>query len=141
MRRYLEGRLAPYKLPSRVVMLDVAEESLAEATRDTEAAEAAPDVPPPLALPCDLRDADAVATSVAHALEHWGGIDVLVNNAGLLMGGPFQEGDAARMRDVIEVNLYAPIHLTRLVLPHMIERGSGHLVNVISSSAPLSPNG
>jgi short-subunit dehydrogenase len=82
-----------------------------------------------------------VATSVALALEHWSGIDVLVNNAGLLMGGPFHEGDTARMRELIEVNLYAPLQLTRLVLPHMIERGSGHLVNVISSSAPLGVPG
>lgn len=126
---------------ARVAMLDVAEGSLSEAARDPDAAEAAIDVPRPLTLPCDLRDADAVAASVTRALEHWGGIDVLVNNAGLLMGGPFQEGDSARMRDVVEVNLYAPILLTRLVLPHMIDRGSGHVVNVISSSAPLGVPG
>jgi NAD(P)-dependent dehydrogenase (short-subunit alcohol dehydrogenase family) len=126
---------------ARVVMLDVTEGPLREAARDANAVQAAPDVPPPLVLPCDLRNAGAVAAGATRALEHWNGIDVLVNNAGLLMGGPFHEGDPARMRDVVEVNLYAPIHLTRLLLPHMIERGTGHIVNVISSSALLGVPG
>ena len=92
---------------------------------------------PPLALPCDLRDHEARADAVARADTARGGLDVLVNNAGLLMGGPFHEGDPARMHDVIEVNLCAALHLTRLVLPAMIARASGHVVNVISSGAIL----
>jgi short-subunit dehydrogenase len=72
------------------------------------------------------------AALVAAATEALGPIDVLVNNAGLETEGAFLETEWGLIRETIEVNLLAPIELTRLVLPHMLARGAGHIVNVAS---------
>ncbi len=56
-------------------------------------------------------------------------IDVLVNNAGVFAGGLLDRTDPTKAHEVLQVNLAAPIHLTRLLLPGMLERGSGKIVN------------
>lgn len=61
-----------------------------------------------------------------------GGIAVLVNNAGLEAAAAFDHIDAQTIDDMIAVNLTAPMQLTRLVLPHMLRRGEGHIVNIAS---------
>jgi NAD(P)-dependent dehydrogenase (short-subunit alcohol dehydrogenase family) len=123
---------------ARVSMLDVAQEALAEAVNGIGAGG---DSAPPIALPCDLMDRAAIGEAVDQVIEQRGSIDVLVNNAGRLVGGPFHECDPERIHDVIEVNFSAAVHLTRLVLPHMIERDRGHVISTISSSAPLGTPG
>lgn len=128
-----------HRAGARVAMLDVEEELLADAVG--EITDSGADAPEVLPIVCDLKDRRTSCEAVEQVLETWGEIDVLINNAGLVMGGPFHEGDPARMHDVIEVNLYASLHLTRLVLPHMIERGSGHILNMVSSSADLGVPG
>lgn len=55
-------------------------------------------------------------------------IDVLVNNAGVFVGGLFEGQDVERIYELLQVNLAGPIHLTRLLLPKMLERGSGKIV-------------
>ncbi|HVF84798.1 MAG TPA: SDR family oxidoreductase [Abditibacteriaceae bacterium] len=62
-------------------------------------------------------------------------IDVLVNNAGLGAYGHFAEADVDRMLSVMQVNMAALTHLTRLFLPQMIERGRGRVLNVASTAA------
>jgi len=62
-------------------------------------------------------------------------VDVLVNNAGQVAAlGPLHDLDAAAIDSMIDVNLRAPLHLMRLVLPGMIRRGRGHIVNIGSTS-------
>jgi short-subunit dehydrogenase len=61
-------------------------------------------------------------------------IDVLVNNAGFGALGPFDQLDAARQVEMVEVNVAALTHLTRLVLPGMIERKKGGVINVGSTA-------
>ena len=61
-----------------------------------------------------------------------GPVDVLVNNAGVMPAGRFLEEDTSTTRTVLEVNLTGPINGMRLVLPDMIARGRGHVVNVAS---------
>jgi short-subunit dehydrogenase len=78
------------------------------------------------ALVCDLLDRDAVAEAVTVA----GRVDVLVNNAGVGWFGPFPELEAATLEQLVRVNLVAPVLLTRAVLPGMLERGCGHVVNI-----------
>ena len=55
-------------------------------------------------------------------------VDILVNNAGVFVGGLFESQDVERIYELLQVNLVGPIHLTRLLLPQMLERGSGKIV-------------
>lgn len=85
-----------------------------------------------LAVSLDLRDAAAVSEAVAQALGRFGRIDVLVNNAGHGIAGAVEEVADAEIAHVFETNIYGLLRLTRAVLPHMRERGSGRIVNLSS---------
>jgi NAD(P)-dependent dehydrogenase (short-subunit alcohol dehydrogenase family) len=86
-----------------------------------------------LALPADLADPSARESVVAAALAHHERVDVLVNNAGISDGPQRAETeDPADFARAVELNLNAGFHLSRLVAPGMIERGSGSIVNVTS---------
>jgi NADP-dependent 3-hydroxy acid dehydrogenase YdfG len=79
----------------------------------------------------DVRDTDRIAAAVAD-LE----IDVLVNNAGMISAVKPLAGQSAEDIDrVLDVNLRAPLHIMRLVLPGMVARGRGHVINVTSTAA------
>ena len=85
---------------------------------------------PAATLPADLTSPGSHAALVERALESLGGIDALINNAGRSHFGAFVDQDEAAMRELIETNLTAPLLLTRAVLPHLIRRGTGCIVNV-----------
>jgi short-subunit dehydrogenase len=81
-------------------------------------------------LGCDLSRPGAGSRLAAEALSRWGRVDVLVNCAGVGLYGRVDEGAAGDSELVLAVNVIAPIELTRSLLPGMVERGSGHVVNV-----------
>jgi short-subunit dehydrogenase len=83
------------------------------------------------AYPTDLADRDARDGLIAR-IERDGPIDVLVNNAGLLDTVGFATMDPASIDALIDVNLHAPLQLTRAALPAMLARGSGRIVDVSS---------
>lgn len=85
-----------------------------------------------VAVPMDVTDPDAVRDGVAAAVGRWGRIDVLVNNAGRGLLGAVEEPTDAQIRALLEVNVFGLIAVTRAVLPHMRERGSGHVVQLSS---------
>ena len=86
-----------------------------------------------LAVPCDLADPDAPETLVGAALERFGRVDVVVNNAGMSIVGPALEDDLDAFRRVVEVNLVAPFAIAQLAARSMIESGhGGTIVNVAS---------
>jgi NAD(P)-dependent dehydrogenase (short-subunit alcohol dehydrogenase family) len=87
-----------------------------------------------LALAADLAAADgpAALAEAATRAAGPGGIDVLVNNAGIGWAGPIEEMTAEQAAGLIAVDLTAPIQLTRLLVPGMTERGRGHVVFVSS---------
>lgn len=85
-----------------------------------------------LVAPADVSRNEDLQRVVASTLRNFGRIDVLVNNAGVAMGGPLQEQDADAIRRMIAINIYGPIRMTQLVLPTMLKQGSGHIVNVSS---------
>lgn len=81
----------------------------------------------------ELADDTAVQVALQNTLAHWGKVDILVNNAGITGGNaPTWELEPAVWRQVMEVNLIAPFLLCRAVVPHMLERHYGRIVNVAS---------
>jgi NAD(P)-dependent dehydrogenase (short-subunit alcohol dehydrogenase family) len=89
-------------------------------------------------LPGDAADTSRIAEIVAGALTVFGGIDILVNNAGYACFKPFSELTLAEWQTTLDVNMTAPFCYIQQVLPSMIERKSGRIIN-ISSVAGLKP--
>lgn len=87
-----------------------------------------------LALPGDVsREAD-VKRVVDSFLESFGGIDILINNAGTGYFAPLTELDRTKFEELFAVNVTGPMLMAREVAPHFIEQESGHLVNISSTS-------
>ncbi|MDT7732744.1 MAG: hypothetical protein QOK45_2997, partial [Mycobacterium sp.] len=83
--------------------------------------------------PLDVTDRESFATFLDKARTHGGGrIDVLINNAGVMPIGPFLEQSEQKIRSTIEVNFYGVLTGCQLVLPEMVARRSGHIVNIAS---------
>ncbi|MEO8541329.1 MAG: SDR family oxidoreductase [bacterium] len=85
-----------------------------------------------IAVTCDVVSTEDRARLVQAALAEFGRIDVLVNNAGIELTAHFERQPDEEIARVIEVNLTAAMHLARAVLPAMLERKSGHIVNIAS---------
>ena len=89
---------------------------------------------------CDVTDEEQVKALVAKIKEEVGVIDILVNNAGIIMRKPMLEMEAQEFRKVIDVDLNAPFIVSKAVIPGMIEKGHGKIINICSmmkeTSAP-----
>ena len=83
-------------------------------------------------LQLDVTDPDRIAAAVAEVLDRHGHIDVLVNNAGRGVIGAVEETTNDELRDLMDLHFFGPAALTRAVLPHMRERGSGAIVQMSS---------
>lgn len=84
-----------------------------------------------LILPFDVRDRAAATKAVNSLPADWQDIDVLVNNAGLALGlEPEYKGDPDEWDTVIDTNVKGLLLMTRLIVPHMVERNSGHVINI-----------
>lgn len=90
---------------------------------------------------CDLAQPDEVAALAEWCLAELGGVDVLVNNAGIPKRKHVTLLDPATVETVTRINYLAPVQLTLALLPHMVARGSGRIVNVSSVAATLSSPG
>jgi hypothetical protein len=80
----------------------------------------------------DVTSAPDRSELIEHAIGKYGAIDVLVNNAGVASTRPAEEETADGFRSVLETNLVAPFELTRLAGTHMLKRGSGSVINIVS---------
>ena len=110
-------------------------ESMHELARELSAGGA----PEPTILPADLSRPGAAAEVAARAQAELGGVDVLVNNAGAsIQGLAWVAGDRAEARDVFETNLWSPLALVAALVPAMVERGEGAIVNT-GSMVQVSP--
>ena len=92
-----------------------------------------------LAITADVADINSVNTAVEKALKEFGTIDILINNAGIAAFGKFLELEPTDWERIIQVNLMGTYYVTRAVLPKMIERQTGDIIN-ISSTAGLNGN-
>ncbi len=81
-------------------------------------------------FPMDVADSDAAADLFKKAKFEFGRVDILVNNAGYHARGGVEEVDADELGRMIDVNLRAPVMLSRLALPHLRESGEGAIINV-----------
>jgi short-subunit dehydrogenase len=89
----------------------------------------------------DLSDPSAVDRLAQDALSELGGVDILVNNAGIPKRRHVTRLDASTVESVMAINYLSPVRLTLALLPQMLERTSGRVVNVSSVAAPLSSPG
>ncbi|TPE62178.1 SDR family NAD(P)-dependent oxidoreductase [Sandaracinobacter neustonicus] len=97
--------------------------------RNREAlAAVAADVPNNVILPFEATDHDLLPAVVDHA----GPVDMLINNAGISQRSLAEDTEFDVYRTIMEVDFFAPVHLTKLVLPQMLARGSGHVAAVAS---------
>ncbi|GAC1310930.1 MAG: SDR family oxidoreductase [Ktedonobacteraceae bacterium] len=85
-----------------------------------------------LVIPTDVTDRQAVQTLVAKAQQEFGGIDVLINGAGVATLGVYHELPWEAVDTLLQVNLMAPMLLTHVVLPMMLAQRRGHIVNIAS---------
>ena len=86
---------------------------------------------------CDVTDEEQVQAMVAKITEEVGPIDILVNNAGIIKRIPMVEMEAKDFRAVIDVDLNAPFIVSKAVLPSMIERRHGKIINICSMMSEL----
>lgn len=85
-----------------------------------------------LPLEFDVQNKEQIYATVEEAVKHFGKIDVLVNNAGFGITGAAEAFTNEQVRNQLEVNLYAPIEVTRAVLPYMRKQRSGNILQISS---------
>ncbi len=85
-----------------------------------------------VAIPTDLAEPSQIEVLAQQAKQTLGSVDILVNNAGVEFTAPFEDYPAENIETAVKVNLLAPMLLTQAVLPGMLNRGRGHIVNLSS---------
>ena len=90
-----------------------------------------------IATVCDVSDADDRARLIARTEAELGPVDLLINNAGIEVVAHFESADEADLVRTLDVNLVAALLLTRAVVPGMLARGRGHVVNIASGAGKV----
>src|SRR5687768_7376136 len=78
-----------------------------------------------LGLPCDVTSQEQVAAMVGEVVNHFGGVDVLVNNAGTIAVGPMETMTVGDYEEAMRTHFYGPLYTTLAVVPHLRQRGRG----------------
>src|SRR5947207_1216596 len=92
----------------------------------------------PLALPCDITDPQQVRDLVQAVTAHFGRLDVLINNAGIIQVGPLETMTRADFEQALAVNFWGAYNCVEAALPGMRERGEGRIINITSIGGRIS---
>jgi 3-oxoacyl-[acyl-carrier protein] reductase len=87
-----------------------------------------------LAAPCDVRDPAAIDAFVERVVERFGGLDIVVANAGVGAYGPFLELDPAHLEEMIDLNVKGTIYTVRAALPHLLRSDGADVITVASEA-------
>ena len=90
-------------------------------------------------IPCDVTDRDAVFYLVDETEKRLGGLDFIANNAGVAVGGPFEEISIDDWRWAVDINLWGVVYGCQAAIPKMKKRGRGYILNVASAAGLLAP--
>lgn len=112
---------------ANVVIADVQVEKAEGVAEDLRAADVAAEV-----VDCDVTDLDSVEAMVEAALDRFGTVEILVNNAGGSGGETFPEIDPEAWHAGIDLNLHGPFNTAHVLTPHLLEHGEGRIVNISS---------
>ena len=88
-----------------------------------------------LPIQCDLRDETQIEAAIAQAAAEFGGIDILINNAGVSSGSLFQMTSMESMKAIFEVNFFAQLLMTQTISRLMVKQKKGSIINIASISA------
>jgi 2-hydroxycyclohexanecarboxyl-CoA dehydrogenase len=108
---------------------------------DAEAARIAATLPAASAHTADVASYEQVASAVGDVVARWGGIDVVVNNAGWDRLAPFLDTGPDLWDRLIGVDLLGPIHVSHTAIPHLVRRGGGRVVNIASEAGRVGGTG
>lgn len=86
----------------------------------------------------DLTDSDSIQRTIERMLTENGTVDALVNNAGVVLSGPFEATSQHQVREQMEVNFFGATEMIRGLIPHFRERGSGTFINISSISGAVA---
>lgn len=87
---------------------------------------------------CDISERAEIESLMERVIEHFGRVDVLINNAGMIKVGPFDAFELSDFEYAMSVMFWAPVNLTFAVLPHMRRQGNGSIVNITSIGGRVS---
>ncbi|MBI3542389.1 MAG: SDR family NAD(P)-dependent oxidoreductase [Deltaproteobacteria bacterium] len=132
------GRALALELGKRGYRLLVSDLDVATASETAELARKA-GAPVAESLVCDVRELAQLARLQETAARLFTHTDLLVNNAGVAVGGPFLKQTLDDWRWIVDINLFGVLHGVHAFLPAMQERGQGHILNIASAAGLLSP--
>jgi NADP-dependent 3-hydroxy acid dehydrogenase YdfG len=132
----LEGKVALVTGASRGIGAAVAHSLAAEGVRLALASRSGDDLglDGAVARPCDVRRPDDIETLAAEAVKRFGGIDILVANAGVGAYGPFLDLPADQLDEMIDVNVKGTLYAVRAALPHLLESEAADIVTLASEA-------
>jgi NADP-dependent 3-hydroxy acid dehydrogenase YdfG len=132
----LEGKVALVTGASRGIGAAVARSLAAEGVRLALASRSGDDLglDGAVARPCDVRRRDDLEALAAEAVERFGGIDILVANAGVGAYGPFLDLPADQLEEMIDVNVKGTLYAVRATLPHLLQSDEADIVTLASEA-------